>query len=133
MISYTVLVVDDNPDEFVLTRMVLAKIDRGIRVETVSQGQEALAWLEAAAQLPSLILLDIKRPGISGLDTLRAIRAAERLRTIPVIMFTSSSMNSDESAAYAAGANGFLHKGVDIKRYMEQLKGLFQQLVCPRV
>jgi CheY-like chemotaxis protein len=128
-VSYTIFIVDDNPDEVLLTEMVLAEIDAGIHVESASRGEQALELLNAATKAPSLILLDMKLPGMCGLETLQAIRSSDRLKHIPVVIFTSSSLASDEQAAYAGGANAFLHKGIDLSRFNEELRSLLHQLV----
>lgn len=121
-IKYSVLIVDDNPSEVVITKMVLSGIDHNIRVEVALRGEDALERLRSGEVLPSLILLDLKMPGMSGLDFLRELRADERMKHIPVIVVTSSSLEADEKWACAAGADGFLHKAFDIDKFSKDIK-----------
>jgi CheY-like chemotaxis protein len=83
--SYTVFVVDDDPDDLEITRRALAKIGC-VTCMTACRGEDALALLRGCAKLPSLIFLDLKMPGMNGIDTLRHIRSDGRLKHIPVII-----------------------------------------------
>jgi two-component system response regulator len=127
--SYTVLVVDDDPDDLEITRRALAKIGCGVTCMTACRGEDALALLRGRGELPSLILLDLKMPGMNGIDTLRQIRADGRLKHIPVIMVTNSTLESDRSAALAAGANAFLHKAFDLDQYGRDIQDQLERWV----
>ncbi len=118
----TVLIIDDSEDDILLTRRVLAKIGRRIRTEAALNGERGLTLLREETALPSLVLLDLKMPGMDGLDVLRAIRSDERLRRIPVIVVTHSDLESDREASSKAGANSFLHKSVDLDRFAGELR-----------
>ncbi|HTR44301.1 MAG TPA: response regulator [Thermodesulfovibrionales bacterium] len=121
--THTVLVVDDNADDAEFTKRALLKSGRGgLRVRSVGRGESALTVLREEEELPSLILLDLKMPGMSGIDTLRQIRADERLRRIPVVILTNSTLESDEQEAYREGADGFLHKAFDIDQFEREIK-----------
>jgi two-component system response regulator len=121
--THTVLVVDDNADDAEFTRRALLKAGRGgLRVWLIGRGETALTILREEKELPSLILLDLKMPGMSGIDTLRQIRADERLRRIPVVILTNSTLESDEQEAYHEGADGFLHKAFDIDQFEREIK-----------
>ncbi len=113
----TVLIIDDDQDDIELTERALLRKGRGITSATASRGEEALALLRSGVVLPSLILLDLKMPGMSGIDTLRQIRADERLKRIPVVIITNSTLESDRNEALAAGADGFLHKAFNMEEY----------------
>jgi CheY-like chemotaxis protein len=121
--SYKVLVVDDDPDDLEITRRALAKIGCGVSCVTVRRGEDALALLRSAAELPSLILLDLKMPGMNGIDTLRRIRSDNRLKNIPVVIVTNSTLESDRKSALAAGANAFLHKAFDMDQFTMDIQG----------
>lgn len=121
-IKYSVLIVDDNPNDVVITKMVLSRIDHNMKVEAAFRGEDALELLRSGEVLPSLIFLDLKMPGMSGLDFLRKLRADERMKHIPVIVVTSSSLEADEKGSYAAGADGFLHKAFDIDKFSKDIK-----------
>jgi CheY-like chemotaxis protein len=123
--THTVLVVDDNADDVEFTRRALLKAGReGLKVRSVARGESALAVLREEEELPSLIFLDLKMPGMSGIDTLRQIRADERLRRIPVVILTNSTLETDEKEAYLEGADGFLHKAFDIDQFEREIKAV---------
>src|SRR5512134_843277 len=115
--SYTVLVVDDDPDDLEITRRALAKIGCDVTCMAACRGEDALALLRGLTDLPSIILLDLKMPGMNGIDTLRNIRCDDRLKRIPVVIVTNSTLESDRSAAFEAGADAFLHKAFDLEQY----------------
>ena len=126
---HTILIVDDNPDDIEITKIILGRIGRPLNVEDATSGEAALTRLRGRKDLPSMILLDIKMPGMSGIDTLCQIRADERLKAIPVIIVTSSSLESDETQAYAAGADNFLHKAFDIEQFSNDIKNILEQKI----
>jgi CheY-like chemotaxis protein len=123
----TILIIDDNPDDIEIAQLALARIDRGMKVATARSGEAALELLQSAKILPGLILLDLKMPGMGGFDTLRKIRAAERLQHLPVIIVTSSSLEADEKKGQETGADGFLHKAFDMDRFEKDLKSVLDR------
>ncbi len=118
----TVLIIDDSEDDILLTQRVLAKIGQQIRTEAALNGEQGLALLREKTALPSLVLLDLKMPGMDGLDVLRVMRSDERLRRIPVIVVTHSDLESDREASSRAGANSFLNKSVDLDRFAFEIR-----------
>jgi CheY-like chemotaxis protein len=113
----TVLYADDSEDDRYL--MAEAWTEAGIahRLEAVEDGAALLRLLESRADCrvtktpcPALALLDVKMPGLTGLETLERLRASPRWRALPALMLTSSLDPGDISRAYALGANGFLLK-----------------------
>ena len=127
--THTILIVDDNPDDVEITRRTLTRLDRELKVETAARGDAALELLRSGITLPALILLDLKMPGMSGFDTLRAMRADERLKHIPVIIVTSSSLEADEKEGCEAGADAFLHKAFDVDLFSKELRSLIERLL----
>ena len=115
-----VLIIDDSEDDTLLTQMVLTKI--GFRSESALSGAQGLARLRNGAALPSLILLDLKMPGMDGFDVLREIRGDEGLRAIPVVVVTHSDLELDKDACFNAGANSFLQKSVDLDHFTVELR-----------
>ena len=126
----SVLIIDDSEDDVLLTHMVLAKMEQNIRIESASSGEDGLALLRDGA-VPSLVLLDLKMPGMDGLDVLGAIRSDERLRSVPVVVVTHSDLESDREACYNAGANGFLHKSVDLDRFAAEIRKELERWMSP--
>jgi len=122
----SILIVDDNPDDVEITKMVMAELGRRERVEAAPRGELALNLLRQGDNLPALILLDLKMPGMSGIDTLREIRADEKLQNIPVVILTSSSLEADQEAAFYTGASSYLHKSVDIDKFGRALDVLLR-------
>ncbi len=118
----SVLIIDDSEDDILLTKMVLAKISRELRTESALSGDAGLAALREGGALPAMILLDLKMPGMDGLDVLRTIRADGRLRPIPVIIVTHSDLESDKRASLKNGANGFLSKSVDVDEFTKHIR-----------
>jgi two-component system, response regulator len=121
---HTILIVDDNPDDIEITKIALAEMGRKEKVEIAMRGEAAMKRLREGKDLPSLILLDLKMPGMSGIDTLRQIRGDGCLKDIPVVIVTSSSLESDKGEAYDAGANDYLHKAFDIDQFSRELNSL---------
>ena len=116
-----VLIVDDSPDDIELATIAIQSTGERIFVDSAPDARTALTSLRAGKLLPSVILLDIKMPGMSGLDMLREMRADSRLKAIPVITVTSSALESEREKAFAAGANGFLHKSFSMNEFSGNL------------
>ena len=130
-----ILLVEDNPDDEALTLRALKKHNIANQVVVVRNGAEALEWLFAigahadrgTAELPSVVLLDLKLPKVDGLKMLRRIRAHERTRLLPVVILTSSSEQKDLLESYSLGANAYVRKPVDFNQFSEAVRqlGLF--------
>ncbi len=122
-----VLIIDDSQDDILITKRILSKISPQTRAEAVLSGHAGLEFLKDGKELPGLIFLDLKMPGMSGFDTLREIRADEKLKDIPVIVVTSSALESDMKEAYASGADSFIHKAFDIDQFSEDIKNVLER------
>lgn len=127
--THSILIIDDNRDDIEITRIVLEEIGRKEKVEAATDGYQAMQHLREMEDLPGLILLDLKMPGMSGFDCLREIRNNERLRPIPVIVVTSSSLESDRQKSIEAGASSFLQKTMDIDRFGTSLNTELQRFL----
>lgn len=125
----TVLIIDDSEDDILLTKRVLSKLGRKIRTECALSGEEGLAFLRDGAELPALVLLDLKMPRMGGLDVLHAIRADARLRRIPVIVVTHSDLESDKEASYQSGANSYLNKSVDLGQFTKYIRSELEKWI----
>jgi CheY-like chemotaxis protein len=111
---HIVFIIDDSEDEIRLTERVLSKIAPTIKVTSALSGEEGLVWLRNCSTLPLLTLLDMKMTGISGIETLRRIRADKRLAHLPVAIVTNSDLPSDHDLAREAGADMVIHKSLDL-------------------
>jgi two-component system response regulator len=121
-----ILLVEDNPDDVALTLRALRQNQIANRVDVVRDGAEALARLlgPTPAVLPQVVLLDLKLPKVDGLEVLRALRADERTRTLPVVILTSSREEQDVIRGYRLGANSYVRKPVDFQQFVEAVRQL---------
>ena len=127
--AHKILIIDDSEDDVLLTKMVLSKLGWSIRTEFALSGEEGLAFLRDGTELPALVLLDLKMPGMDGIDVLRAIRADDRLCPVPVVVVTHSDLESDKEASYKNGANGYLNKSVDLGQFTQNIRSELEKWV----
>lgn len=130
--SRTILLVDDSPDDRFLVEQAWRKA--GIRnpLRSVNNGRSALEYLFGAGPfadrklhpMPAMALVDIKMTDITGLEVLARLRGDERLRRLPVMMLTASSMTADVDEAYRLGANAYLIKPSTLQELIELLAAL---------
>ena len=120
----TILIIDDNEDDVLLTQFVLSKTGRELRTEVAPSGETGLARIEGGKTLPNLILLDMKMPGLDGIEVLRKIRSDERLNGIPVVIISHSDLVSDKQASLQAGADSFMHKSPDLDQFKKDIERL---------
>ena len=126
----TILLVEDNPDDEKLTLRAFKKGNIVNQISVARDGIEALDFLFARGAygdrsgkpLPTLIVLDLKLPKLDGLGVLKAIRAEERTKLIPVVILTSSKEEQDLISGYSLGANSYVRKPVDFAEFMEAAK-----------
>ena len=127
-----ILLVEDNPDDELLTRRALKKNNIGNEVIVARDGVEALDYLFGTgahegrdlSELPQVMLLDLKLPKIDGLGVLRRVRADERTRLLPVVILTSSREQQDLVDGYGCGANSYIRKPVDFAQFIEAVRQL---------
>jgi CheY-like chemotaxis protein len=127
-----ILLVEDNSRDEALTRRALKKSNIVNEVVCARDGVEALDYLfgigtQAGRDItvrPQLVLLDLKLPKLNGLEVLQRIRADERTRRLPVVVFTSSSEEEDMIKSYDLGANSYVRKPVDFDQFLEATKQL---------
>jgi two-component system response regulator len=132
MSEYQVLLVEDNPDDEELALRVMRQHQVADEVLVAHDGVEALEVLFGtesrpglvARELPRVVLLDLKLPGLSGLEVLSRIRSDPRTRYLPVVVLTSSSEESDILSSYRLGANSFVQKPVEFQRFAEAVRQL---------
>ena len=124
-----IFIVDDSPNDIELTTIALATTGREISVRSAPDGKSALAMLRNGLGVPALILLDLKMPGIGGIEVLQEIRADDRLRKIPVVVVTSSALESDKTDAIAAGANDYMQKPLALDQFSKDLESLMRRLL----
>lgn len=122
--SVTILLVEDNPDDAELTGLA---VRRGVpaKIGVARDGEEALDYLfDEANDLPRLVVLDLRLPGIDGFEVLRRMRENERTQVTPVVILSSSDSPADIVRCYRLGANSYVRKPVDF----EEFAGLIHRL-----
>ncbi len=130
MSTKVILLVEDNPDDQLLTLRALKKT--GVRNEVVlaHDGVEALDYVFASGShsgrdptvMPQLILLDLKLPRVGGLEVLKRLRSDERTRRLPVVILTSSREQRDMLDGYGLGANSYVRKPVDFEQFVSAVE-----------
>ena len=128
----TILLIEDNPSDIDLTKRALEKGHILNELVVASDGQEALDYLfgtgayagRDTSDFPTLTLLDLKLPKVSGLDVLRRIRAEAITRRMPVVILTSSREEQDMAASYDLGVNSYIRKPVDFEQFVQSVAQL---------
>lgn len=132
MDEQTILLVEDNPDDVALTLRSLKKNNIRNKIVVARDGVEALDYLfgtgahadRDAANVPVIVLLDLKLPKVDGLEILKRLRADERTRLVPVVILTSSNEEKDLINGYSLGANSYIRKPVDFNQFNEAVRQL---------
>ncbi len=128
----SILLVEDNPQDEMLTLRALRRANIANRIDVVRDGQQALDYLfregdyvnRNAPELPTVMLLDIGLPRLSGLEVLERLRADHRTALLPVVILTSSDDERDRLKSYENGCNSFVRKPVDFAEFAETVARL---------
>jgi len=127
-----ILLVEDNAQDEMLALRALRKARVANRVDVVRDGQQALDYLfrggeyaqRDGPELPTVVLLDIGLPRLTGLEVLQRLRVDERTRLLPVVILTSSDEDADRLASYENGANSFVRKPLAFAEFAETVARL---------
>jgi CheY-like chemotaxis protein len=126
-----ILLAEDDPRDVELTLAALAEHNLANSVLVVHDGEEALDYLYCRGKFktrengpPVVVLLDLKMPKVSGLEVLKIIKAEEHLKTIPVVVLTSSREEPDLIESYQHGVNAYVVKPVDFSEFIKAVKQL---------
>ena len=122
-----ILLVEDNPNDVELTLHAFEKHHLANTVQVVRDGEEALDFLlrrgayadRKGRRQPKVVLLDLKLPKVDGLEVLRTIRSDSTLRTLPVVVLTSSREERDLVESYELGVNSYIVKPIDFAAFLE--------------
>ena len=135
----TILLVEDNPDDELLTLDALRSAGVTNPIFVARDGQEALDYLFREGRFANrdpkqpicLTLLDLKLPEISGMEVLKRIKTGEHTKRIPVVVMTTSSEHEDIHNCYGNGANSYVRKPVEFEKFLEAVRhlGLYWTLV----
>jgi len=129
--------VEDDANDAELVRMTLEENKIANDIVHVWDGAEALDYLKRQGPFcnegeePTLVILDLKLPKVSGLEVLSKIRNDEKLKLMPVVIFTSSQQEQDIIEGYRLGTNGYVVKPMDFHKFVEAVKllGLFWGII----
>jgi len=133
-----ILLVEDDPNDVELTLEALADHNLANEVVVVDDGEEALEYLYRRGKFrmrtnaqPAVVLLDLKLPKVSGLEVLRTLKADADLRTIPVVILTSSREDRDVVESYQLGVNAYVVKPVQFQEFVAAIKhlGIFWAII----
>lgn len=130
MKEISVLLVEDNDDDRFLTMRLIRKLPFSLRIETSKNGEEALKRIlgEEAPPLPSLVLLDLQLPKISGISLLSSIRGKYSQSELPVIVLSSSDNPRDLKICTEMGISGYLSKPLDPLELQRHIEDIIQPL-----
>ncbi|MGE0445863.1 MAG: response regulator [Vicinamibacterales bacterium] len=133
-----ILIAEDNPNDLELTLTALNENHVANEIITVGDGAEALDYLYSRGRFagrppgsPAVVLLDMKMPKVDGIEVLRQIKTDPQLRTVPVVMLTSSAEEPDLKRSYELGVNAYVVKPVDFTEFISAVSrlGIFWGLV----
>ena len=126
-----ILLVEDNPKDLELTLIALEKSQLANDVIVVRDGAEALDYLQCQGSYatrstgnPAVMLLDLKLPKVDGLEVLRFVRQTSSLKSIPVVMLTSSKEEQDLLRSYELGVNAYVVKPVEFNEFVTAISDL---------
>ncbi len=127
-----ILLVEDNPNDAELALNNFKKHNLANKIHWVEDGEQAIDYLFATGKYtrrnvkdkPKLILLDLKLPKVDGLEVLQKVKSDERLKTIPVVILTSSCEETDIIKSYQLGVNSYIVKPVDFEHFSRSVSEL---------
>jgi CheY-like chemotaxis protein len=137
----TILLAEDNPRDVELTIEALSENNLANRVVAVKDGVETMEYLRCEGVYktrekgnPAVLLLDIKMPRMDGIQVLKIIRSDDNLKTLPVVMLTSSREEPDLKKCYALGVNAYVVKPVNFNDFLDAVKhiGIFWAMLNER-
>lgn len=133
-----ILLAEDNPNDVELTLAALGQNHLANEVVVTRDGAEALdylfrrgAYANRVDENPAVMLLDLKMPKVDGLEVLRQMKSVDQLKTIPIVMLTSSREESDLVASYRLGVNAYVVKPVKFSDFVETVSkiGVFWAMI----
>lgn len=128
-VAKRILLAEDNPNDAELTLTALQEQGLAGNVVVVPDGEEALDYLyrrkghsSRSDNLPEVIIVDLKMPKVDGLEVVRQIKSDPALRSIPVVILTSSREERDLASGYQAGVNAYVVKPVDFEEFIDAVR-----------
>ncbi len=118
-----ILLVEDDRVDVLTVQRALKELDVANPLVSTGDGEEALEYLyNHATTKPCVILLDLNMPRMSGMEFMEIAKSDESLRTIPIIIFTTSNTEQDIAKSFELGAAGYMVKSVDYGKFIEMIK-----------
>lgn len=137
--SLEILLVEDNPEDIELTLRAFKRHNLSNRIQVCRDGVEALEYIfgtgahagRNVANVPKVVLLDLKLPRVSGIEVLQRIKADPRTQRVPVVVLTSSKEDRDLIDTYRLGVNSYIVKPVDFEQFTDAVQriGLYWLLL----
>jgi len=136
---FSILIAEDDEDDYLLILDALKEAGIKNEVNWVKDGSETLEFLSSklngnngsSGQLPGMVLLDLNMPKMGGREALKEIKSNPNFRKIPVIVLTTSSVESDVTNSYELGANSFIQKPDRFHELVETMKAVFNYWMTP--
>ncbi|MFC1585433.1 response regulator [Fibrobacterota bacterium] len=122
---FEIVMIEDDPGDADLTREILEQTALPINLTVMEDGSKAIAHLrKKSVPAPDLILLDLNLPGNDGLEILSEIKTDSGLRSVPVIILTTSTAENDVAKSYSLGCNSYLSKPVGLMEFSRMIKSI---------
>lgn len=127
-----ILLIEDNPNDVELTLRALKKVNVANHLLVLSDGAEALDYFFARGtyrsrnriDVPKVVLLDLKLPKVGGLEVLREVKSDPVMRSVPIVVLTSSKEERDIIESYKLGVNSYIVKPVDFEKFVDAVAQL---------
>ncbi|MEO1094323.1 MAG: response regulator [Cyanobacteria bacterium J06638_28] len=126
--SGKMLLVDDDPNDIELLQLALRELSCIRTLDIVNDGEQVLSYLigsetqQPNRELPRFVLMDLKLPKLTGIEVLQAIRRHPATQTLPVVIMSSSSEETDLRACYNLGVNSYVVKPLDFQQFLARVK-----------
>lgn len=121
--SKPVLLVEDDSVDVMTVRRAFKELNMPNQLVPASDGEQALAYLrDQGAARPCVILLDLNMPKMGGTEFLRIVKADDALKTIPIIVFTTSNTEQDIARSFELGAAGYMVKSIDYDKFIDTIR-----------
>lgn len=123
----SILLVEDDQVDCMTIKRALEEENINNRLDIVSNGEEALAYLLSSENdLPSIILLDLNMPRMNGIELMKAIKKHPGLKKIPIVVLTTSSAEQDINDSFELGAAGFMVKPLDYREFIDAVATIYR-------
>lgn len=131
MNTYSILLVEDDPDDVELMIQALHDNDVAYRMETISQGDKVVPHLECCESLPDIVVLDLNLPKLHGREILSRLKALPQLRALPVVILTTASSQQERDQCLRLGADLFITKPSTVKGFNEMIAAIVGRVRKP--